>query len=176
MSHRPIPINQFAMKPYDQWANQCLLLACGYFSKNKYNAMTVGWGSFGVMWGKPFVQVVVRPTRYTYEFMEKYKSFTLSAFPDEFQQMLSLLGSKSGRHCNKIAESGLTPVASSKVNSPSFAEAELTVECVKMYWDDLKPGQFLDPAIDEHYPQRDYHRAYFGEIVAICGSSAYISG
>jgi flavin reductase (DIM6/NTAB) family NADH-FMN oxidoreductase RutF len=90
--------------------------------------MTVAWGSMGVMWGKPFAQVVVRPVRYTFEFMEQYDSFTLCAFPAEYRQTLLMLGTKSGRDGDKIAESGLTPVVSANVAAPGFAEAELIVE------------------------------------------------
>ena len=54
-----------------------------------------------------------------------------------------------------------------------FAEAELLVECRKMYWVDLEPKQFLDPSIENNYPLKDYHRVYFGEIVGISGVSTY---
>lgn len=129
--------------------------------------MTVAWGSLGAMWNKPFVQVVVRPVRYTYEFMERYDTFTLCAFPEAYRKALSLLGSKSGRDSDKIAESGLTPIPSTKVTAPGFAEADLIVECRKIYWDDFDPAHFLLPEIAQNYPQKDYHRVYFGEIVAI---------
>ena len=43
--------------------------------------MTVSWGALGCMWGRPFAQVVVRPQRYTFEFIETYPTFTLCAFP-----------------------------------------------------------------------------------------------
>jgi hypothetical protein len=35
------------------------------------NMMIIGWGSIGCMWWKPFVQIVVRPQRYTFEYTEK---------------------------------------------------------------------------------------------------------
>jgi hypothetical protein len=71
------------------WARQGLLLAAGSLEKQDYNIMTVGWGSFGVMWGKPFALVVVRPGRHTRQFMEKSADFTLCAFPEEHRAMLS---------------------------------------------------------------------------------------
>jgi len=49
------------------------------------------------MWDKPFAMVVVRPTRYTFEFMNRYPDFTLTAFPQKYRKDLSLLGKKSGR-------------------------------------------------------------------------------
>ncbi|MEI6875836.1 MAG: flavin reductase [Spirochaetota bacterium] len=143
-----------------------MLLASGDFPAGRYNAMVVGWGSFGIMWGRPFVQVVVRPTRYTFEFMNEFETFTLSAYPGGFKKALAILGTKSGRDGDKIALAGLHPETSLAVAAPSFLEADLVVECRKIYWDDLDPERFLDPRIMGQYPARDFHRIYFGEIVA----------
>jgi flavin reductase (DIM6/NTAB) family NADH-FMN oxidoreductase RutF len=95
--------------------------------------MTVGWGSMGGMWGKPFVQVVVRPGRYTFQYMEKYPTFTLCAFPESCKKALTVLDTKSGRNSDKISESGLTVIESKVVEAPSYKEAELILECRKMY-------------------------------------------
>ena len=170
MTRQPIPIEEFVVKPQHLWDVQNLLLTSGDFAKGHYNTMTVGWGSLGVMWGMLFAQVVVRPTRYTYEFMEQYGTFTLCTFPKEYAPALELLGSKSGRDGNKIAESGLTPIASTQVAAPSFAQAELVLECRKIYWDDMTPAQFLDERIERRYPRKDYHRIYFGEILVVLQS------
>ena len=129
--------------------------------------MTVAWGSFGVMWNMPFAQVVVRPTRYTFEFMNRFNSFTLCAFPEKYRYALNLLGTKSGRNSNKIEESGLTPMQSQKVSAPAFQEADLVIECRKIYWQDFNAENFIDAQIEENYPQKDYHRVFFGEIVCI---------
>ena len=173
MDRHPIPFDKFLLKTHALWNDQWMLLTAGDFREGHFNAMTVGWGSFGTMWSKPFVQIVVRPTRYTFEFMEKYETFTLCAFPEQYRPAVELLGSKSGRDGDKIAEAGITPIAASQVAAPGFAEAELIVECRKMYWDDFEPEQFLDPSIGNNYPLKDYHRVYFGQIVAISGVSAY---
>ncbi len=125
----------------------------------------------GIMWGKPFVQVVVRPTRYTYQFMEQFPTFTLSAFSKKYVGALNLLGMKSGRQGDKISESQLTPVASTRVAAPSFVEADLAIECRKMYFDDLEPTHFLAEHIAPHY-NGDFHRVYYGEIAAIWASRA----
>ncbi|OQX83491.1 hypothetical protein B6D60_10405 [candidate division KSB1 bacterium 4484_87] len=138
-----------------------------------YNTMTVAWGSFGVMWNKPFAHVVVRPTRFTFEFMEKFDTFTLTGFPEKFRDALTLLGTKSGRDGDKISEAGLTPIAATKVAAPAFAEADLVVECRKIYWQDFDPGHFQDKSIDENYPLKDYHRIYFGEIISIQATERY---
>jgi len=58
-------------------------------------------------------------------------------------------------------------MASRKVDAPSFEEAQLVIECRKIYWHDLNEANFLDSDIEEHYPRKDYHRIYLGEIVNV---------
>ena len=43
-----------------------------------------------------------------------------------------------------------------------------------MYWDDFTPGQFLDKDIHAVYPNKDYHRSYFGEIRGIQAGSRFL--
>ena len=173
MQRRQIDIDAFVVEARSLWARDWLLLTAGDYESGKYNAMTVGWGSFGVMWNLPFAQVVVRPTRHTFKFMEEYDSFTLTAFPDSRRDALKMLGTLSGRDGDKITRSGLTPIPSSKVASPGFDEASLVVECRKIYWDDFDPSRFLSSRIEPCYPQKDYHRIYFGEIVAVEGEDRF---
>jgi flavin reductase (DIM6/NTAB) family NADH-FMN oxidoreductase RutF len=176
MERKPIAIEDFTIQEYRFFEIDWLLLTSGDFAAAKYNAMTISWGSLGVMWNKPFVQVVVRPQRYTFEFIERYDTFTLCAFPRQYHPALSLLGTKSGRDGDKIGQAGLSPLASTCVAAPSYAEAGLVLECRKIYWQDYDPAHFLDPAIAKNYPAQDYHRAYFGEILAVLGSDDYRRG
>ena len=173
MHRQPIPVEKFAARPFNLLDKQWFLLTSGNYSEGNYNAMTISWGSLGVIWNRPFVQVVVRPQRYTFEFMEKYPSFSLCAFPDDCRTALNLLGTKSGRDGNKIVESGLKPIAAAVIAAPIFEQAELAIECRKLYWQDFDPTHFLDPGIVKNYPDQDYHRIYFGEIMAISGTFAY---
>ncbi len=166
----------FIAQPHYLFDRQALLLTVGDFSKGHFNTMTIGWGSIGTMWNYPYVSVVVRPTRYTYEFMEKYEDFTVSAFPAEYKRALSYLGTRSGRDEDKLAATNLTPTASLKVQSPSFEESELTIECRKIYTSDFDPSRFVDPEIDKNYPVKDYHRVYYGEILQIFGTDKYCIG
>lgn len=168
-------IAQLKLQPHDLFHNQWVLLACGDFQTGHYNAMTIGWGAIGTMWSKPFAFVAVRHSRYTYQFMESFDTFTLSAFPDSYHQALNLLGSHSGRDGDKITDSGLTPEASITVASPSFTEAEIVIECQKMYADDLNPAHFLDESIYKHYPNRDYHCIYYGKILAATCTDKYLA-
>jgi len=130
-----------------------------------FNTMTASWGGFGVIWNKPVIWCVIRPQRYTFEFMEAAENFTLSFLPEEFRDALFECGTKSGRDCDKVAEAGLTPVAGFTPGTTVFSEARIIMECRKLYTHDIDPAHFLDPAIDSNYPDKDYHRMYLGEII-----------
>ena len=166
-----IDVTKLWVRGTGMWLKQWLVLTSGTFQDS--NSMTGGWGSIGGMWGKPFVQVVLRPTRHTLQYMEKYPTFTLCAFPKSCKEALMVLGTKSGRDSDKVAESGLTVVRSKVVDAPAYREAELILECRKTYWQDMNPEHFLDPTIEKNYPQKDYHRIYYGEIVRAAGEATY---
>ena len=146
------------------WDKRWFLLTSGTF--DDFNMMTVSWGSIGCMWNKPFVQIVVRPQRYTFKYLEKSDSFTLCAFPEGYRPALNLLGSKSGKHGDKLSFTDLTVKKSTKVSSPSYKEANLILECRKIYYQDFNPKGFVDKRIQDNYPINDYHRVYYGEILA----------
>jgi len=132
-----------------------------------YNTMTASWGHMGIMWNLPVAIGWIRPQRYTYEFAEKYSHFTLSFFTDEYRNALQFCGSRSGRDHDKAAETRLTPVATESGNV-FFQEARLVMECRKLYVDDLKAENFLVPEIArKHYPKKDFHRFYMGEICKV---------
>jgi flavin reductase (DIM6/NTAB) family NADH-FMN oxidoreductase RutF len=173
MQRDDIPFPRLVLPVMHTYDVQWLLLSAGDFAKRTFNCMTISWGSLGVIWGKPFAMVVVRPTRYTWQFMESSDSFTLCAFPEEHRGKLSHCGSHSGRDGDKVKACGLTSIRSRLVASPGYDEAELVVECRKMYFGDLDPSHFLDPSIESNYPKKDYHRMYFGEIVAVTGTAAW---
>ena len=131
-------------------------------SHGSFNTMTASWGGLGVLWSKKVSFIVIRPSRYTYEFIERSASYSLSFFEEKNRDALMLCGSKSGRDMDKVKEAGLTAVTD---DGPIyFKEARLVMQCRKLYFQDLQPVNFLDGSIEKNYPQKDYHRWYVGEI------------
>ena len=74
-----------------------------------FNTMTASWGGLGVLWEKKVAFCFIRPTRHTYEFVERSQYFTLSFFTERHRKALSFCGSHSGRDTDKIKGAGLTP-------------------------------------------------------------------
>jgi len=132
----------------------------------RFNTMTASWGGLGVLWDKNVCFSFVRPSRYTFEFLEDHRSYTLSFFDDTYRRVLEYCGSHSGRHVDKIEKCGITPVEGS-IDNTYFAEARLVIECRKLYVQDLDPSAFLARTLVDIYPEKDYHRMYIGEIVKV---------
>ncbi|MBW2558831.1 MAG: flavin reductase [Deltaproteobacteria bacterium] len=159
-----IDVKRLSVDVVNLWMNRWLLLTSGTY--DDCNMMTVAWGSVGFMWSKPFAQVVVRPQRHTRKYMDQLDSFTLCAFPEEYRKDLKTLGTLSGRDGDKLSRARLTLTASRSVSAPSYNEANLILECRTIYYQDMDPGGFIDRTIQDNYPTNDYHRIYYGEILA----------
>jgi len=158
-----IDVSALSQNVFTAIGKQWMLLTAG--DREKANTMTVSWGGLGVLWGKNVATVYVRPQRYTYEFMEKGDTFTLSFLGEEWREALKLCGAKSGREVDKFRETGLT-LAYGAGDAPYLQEAQVVLVCKKLYFDDIEPSHFLDGDIDgKNYPGKDYHRMYIGEIV-----------
>lgn len=142
-------------------ADEWMLVASG--DESGYNMMTASWGGMGEMWGKEVAVTVIRPQRYTYEFMEKNEYFTLSFYGDR-KDIHAVCGKKSGRDIDKTAETGLTPVFDN--GTVYFDQARLVIVCRKLYASDLSEDSFLDKSCLKWY-NGDLHRMYVGEIVKV---------
>ena len=161
-------LKNFNLAPFYLLDQEWALLTVG--KKQNMNTMTISWGGFGTLWHKPVVTVYVRPSRYTYELMENYEYFTISFYDKEYQKDLTLLGSTSGRDGNKIAFTRLTPDFLEL--APSFQEANLTIVCKKLYFQDLdikniNRDSIREAGIDRFYKGESAHRMYIGEVIDI---------
>ncbi len=174
MNRQPVAPERIVLRPFEAWDKGWCLLTAGDFAAKQFNSMTVSWGFFGTIWGRPMAICVVRPQRHTYPFTESSDSFTLSAFAEEHRPTLKVLGSRSGRDMDKINDSGFTPIAAAQVASPAYAEAELVIECRKVYFQDIDPAHFLADYIADCY-HNDYHRMYFGEVIAAGATPKYLA-
>lgn len=133
---------------------------------DKVNTMTASWGGLGVMWNKNVAYIVVRPQRYTKEFVDFSDCFSLSFFNGEIKDKLAYLGTVSGRDEDKITKSGLTTICED--NIPYFEEAKLVLFCKKLFKSEFKEDNFIDKEIiNKNYPNKDFHTLYIGEITKV---------
>ncbi|NLL29641.1 MAG: flavin reductase family protein [Clostridiales bacterium] len=143
----------------------------------KVNSMVISWGTLGIEWGKPILTVFVRENRFTKQQLDKNPEFTINIPYGEYdKKIIGICGTKSGHNMDKIKELNLNLESSNVVSVPGIKELPLTLECKVIY----KQKQDKDAITEENqikfYPQdvdgsfhganKDYHTAYYGEIVA----------
>lgn len=142
----------------------------------KVNAMTIGWGTLGIEWARPIFTTFIRENRFTCHNLEKNGEFTVSIPQDDSaKKILGYCGSRSGRECDKIKELKLTLEAPEIISVPAIRELPLTLECRVVYKQKQDERALSAEFIKEFYPQdvdssfhganKDFHIAYYGEIV-----------
>ena len=156
-------MKNLTMNAFDEFGNHWALVAAG--SMERHNAMTISWGGVGCLWGKSVATVYVRPNRYTYGFLEENEYFTVSFYPEEYKNALGVMGSKSGRDCDKDQEAGLTSCPLGE--SVTYREARLTLLCRKLFAQDMDAENFTPEVIRKFYGNEPAHKLYIGEIVEV---------
>ena len=140
-------------------SNEWMLITAG--NKDGYNMLTASWGFMGEMWGNDAVSVMVRPQRYTMEFIERSDYFTLSFYGNE-RQIHKVCGSMSGRDVNKTEQAHLTPIFEN--DTVYFAEARLVLVCKKQYVAPLSETAFCDKEPLQKWYNGDLHNMIIGKI------------
>ena len=154
----------FAVSPFRMIGKEWMLIAAE--KEGHCNAMTASWGGLGVMWGKNAVFAVIRPQRFTKEFVDASGTFSLNFFAPEHHSKLEYMGSVSGRDEDKIAHTGLT--VAHDAGAPYFGEARAVILCRKLFAQPYLPESFLDRTVEKTwYPDKDYHTLYVGEVTKI---------
>ncbi|MDY6337160.1 MAG: flavin reductase [Succinivibrionaceae bacterium] len=136
----------------------------------KFNTCTISWGSLGSIWGnagkaKPIVTIYIHLTRYTNEFLRSNELFTVSFFPEEHRKDLAILGKLSGRDCDKVAKTSLTPEFTD--GTVTFKEATTVLVCRRLYHAPMLKENIDPEIVSEIYPDRDAHDIFIGEIMKI---------
>jgi len=143
------------------------LLLVSQDSRRRPNVMTIGWGSIGIYWGLPIFVAPVRKSRYTYGCIEKTGDFTVNVLPGKLADLAAFCGTVSGRDHDKFAEAQLRPAPSLVVKPPIVEECLIHYECRVVHSNDLMPKVMPSKIRRTMYPRGDYHRFFFGEIVAV---------
>lgn len=152
---------ELTKNPFHMIGKEWMLVTSG--TESKSNTMTASWGGLGIMWNKNVASIVLRPQRYTKEFIDAGDYFSLSFFGNDYKKELGYLGSVSGRDENKIEKSGLTLGFEDRI--PFFREAKTVILCKKLFAQEMKPESFIEQSLlQKNYPNKDYHTVYIAEI------------
>jgi len=131
----------------------------------KPSAMAIGWGTIGVIWGRPVFIVLVRPSRHTFSLIQETGDFTVNVAPVGLREDVTYCGTVSGRDHDKFRERNLTALPAKNVTSPIIKECLIHFECKVIHRNDLIPAKIAPEIIPEFYPKGDFHRLFFGQIL-----------
>lgn len=131
--------------------------------------MTFGWGSIGTIWGRPVFSVLVRPSRNSFQLLRATGEFTINVLPAELAGAVDYWGKHSGRDVDKWKKTGLRPAAARRVRPPVVEQGILHFECRVVHWQDMTPEGLAPELGPAYYASGDYHRIYYGEILACYG-------
>lgn len=126
------------------------------------NAMTASWGTIGFLWNRPVCTCFIRPQRYTFGLAKENERLSFSFFGEERRKALAFCGKESGKDGDKLERAGLAYTMVDGV--PVFDSARLTLICRKLYSDEIKKANFIDPSMLKNYPAEDFHTFYICEI------------
>jgi flavin reductase (DIM6/NTAB) family NADH-FMN oxidoreductase RutF len=158
----------FAIRPFQAIGRDWCLITAGN-EKDGANTLTACWGGLGYFWHEDTAFIFIRPSRYTYEFIEKTQAFSICFFESRYKEALAYLGSHSGRDGDKIAHENLHVLYVNDV--PVFDEAYLAITCKNMYHLDLDPATIPKYQYERFYSKGDekddVHRLYFGKVTGV---------
>lgn len=150
--------------PFQLIGKDWMLVTAG--NSDKVNTMTASWGGLGVMFGKDVAFIVIRPQRYTREFIDHEDTFSLSFLDKSYRKELNYLGSVSGRDENKIEKSGLTVEFLN--DTPYFNESTNVLICKKLLRQPFDSNSLLIEGMNQtFFPNKDYHILYIAEITKV---------
>jgi flavin reductase (DIM6/NTAB) family NADH-FMN oxidoreductase RutF len=162
MAFREVPYTYRFDQTLEMLTNGGLLLASTR-ADGTSNVMTIGWASIGVIWGLPVMVVLVRPSRYTYQFVEASQVFTVNVPTQAMRAYVNMCGTKSGRDVDKLAE--VATSMGQRVEALVLDECPLVYECKVVHSNDVIPANLVPDVARRSYPHGDYHRLYYGHIL-----------
>lgn len=174
MAFKEIPVHELEFNPMKMIGSDWWLITAGTEERG-YNTMTGAWGHLGALWNDPdsthhrcmpTATMFIRPSRYTKEFADREPYFSLCVFDESYRKALNILGTLSGRDCDKVAKAGLTPAFTEKTTY--FNEAKYVFICRKLYRAPIVEEGFVSgKMMDYNYPLKDFHTMYIGEITKV---------
>lgn len=149
---------------YKKMASPGLLLMSGLKTPN---AMTIGWGTVGIVWGKPIFSVLVRPSRHSCKLLEEFGEFSVNVPSDEMNRAVAICGTESGRNVDKVQLCKFNLLPGETIAVPHIGGCPVVYECRVVQTNAVLRESFTDEIIGSYYPEGDFHYVYYGEILKV---------
>ena len=153
-------MKEYNINPFNKFNKEWALVTAG--TKDKFNSMTISWGSMGTLWFKDIITIYIRPSRYTFEFLNSCDTFTISFYDEKYKKELGIFGSNSGRDMDKVRFTNFNPLILE--DGITYKEAKETIVLKKIYVQKLDKNLLIDN--DNIYTSdEDEHYMIIGEVI-----------
>ena len=131
-----------------------VLVSCGRADGSK-NIFTVAWTGT-VCSDPPMVYISVRKERFSYDIIKESGEFVINLPDEKLARALDYCGCTTGAKVDKFKECSLSAEESSRVSSPSIAEAPVSIECkvkdiIPLGTHDMFLAEVLAVRVDDRY-------------------------
>lgn len=156
-------LSEFEKNIFDEIGKKYMLVTAGNKTTG-FNCLTASWGGLGILWGKTVAFIFVRKSRYTYQFIEKTDSITLSFLNDQYKEAKKVMGTLSGRDVNKMEIAGLHYTYDPDYDGAYIEEADYCFKTKKIYSVDIPYENLPKEILEMYYSNGDEHTMYVCEI------------
>lgn len=164
MSFKKIDITMINENTINLFKKDTPIVVCGNIEH--HNGLTVAWGSLGCLWRKSIATIYIKPTRYSFEFMNNCEYFSIMWFDENQRPKINqVFGTMSGRDVDKESMCQLSSFELD--HAVAYQEAKMIIVCKKIYQNELVSKQIIDEEIKNLplYQDNLYHHEYIGEII-----------
>ena len=140
-----------------------IFVTCGLDTPN---IMVTHWGTIGKLWGRQIFTLPIRSTKYSYQIVNRTKSFALNV-PNkkDMRTEISLCDTISGFKCNKFETLGLHPKKAKSIDSYVLGECGLIVECKLIA--EIPPEAIAKQTDEKLFASSRPHTLFVGEPVNV---------
>ena len=131
------------------------------------NIMTIGWLQGGIIWGRPILTILVRPSRYTFVHIEENPHFTVCIPTEKMKKEIQWCGTQSGIVVDKFQKTSFTSDYRENFSVPVIQECPIAFECEVVQKTRVIETNFSQKILNEYYPTGDFHTVYYGEILRV---------
>ena len=114
----------------------------------------------------PGQQLVREPRHRQRDAQAKDDAVGVNVLPAAFAGAIQHCGTASGRAGDKFAHTRLTSVAAQKVRVPVIEQGVVHYECRVVHTNEVIPANLAADIKASAYADGDFHRVYFGEVLA----------
>lgn len=117
------------IEKYYQYAfpMQTILVTCNDIA-GKTNIITLAWHT-PISRHPPLYGLSVSPKRYSYALIKKSKEFVINFIPYSLVEAADFCGTHTGKTTDKLCNTGLTLIPSTKLSTPLIKEGYAHLEC-----------------------------------------------